>query len=94
MIRVNLIREYKNRGTFDYSMEGFVYERSRQPLLDACRQIKRMGDDTLRGKIGLYRKGRDKPDLTCDLDWGAAHTVEENSLLVRKWRPFQGLENG
>jgi hypothetical protein len=74
----------------DYRIHGYgVQGRSRQPLLDACRAIKRMGGLTGDRQIGLYREGRDKPDAICGLDWGAAHTVLETRTTgprFAKWR--------
>jgi hypothetical protein len=41
MIRVEIVEEAKNPGVFRYRVLGMAIEgRSRQPLIDACRQIK------------------------------------------------------
>jgi len=63
----------KRHGVFRYScaaygsVEGF----SRQPLLDACRQLKSLyGLNTERAE--LFREGRDTPDLTCSVEVGAS----------------------
>lgn len=64
---------------------------SHQPLLDACREIKRVGGVPGDEQIALCREGRDGWDLACSLEWGAAHTVEENNKIgprFRKWQPF------
>lgn len=59
---------------------------SRQPLLDACRELKRIGVPP--GVVcGLFRKGRDQPDLTCTVGSGAAVRVDEAGPLFRKWAP-------
>jgi hypothetical protein len=88
MIRVNLLREIDGHGVFDYEIDGYgVQGRSRQPLLDACRQVKRMGADPA-DRIGLFRSGRERPDLVGSVGWGAEHTVDEVHTHFVKWRPF------
>jgi hypothetical protein len=49
---------------------------SRQPLLDACRQIKSILGETTE-RAGVFREGRDIPDITCPVNVGAATTVSE-----------------
>ena len=44
---------------------------SRTPLLDACRAIKRMGGDA-NAIVGLFREGRDFPDMTCTVGAGSS----------------------
>jgi hypothetical protein len=88
VIRVELGEEVKRRGRFRwicprYALRGV----SRQPLLDACREIKRMGGDTAE-LVGLFREARSMPDATCSVGWGADHTVEETTSRFAKWRPF------
>ena len=42
MIRVEIVEEAKNRGVFRYRVPGMAIEgRSRKPLIDACRRLKR-----------------------------------------------------
>jgi hypothetical protein len=49
---------------------------SRQPLLDACRQLKSiLGDTSVR--VGLFREGSEVADISCTLKAGAATTVSE-----------------
>jgi len=66
-----------------YGVEGF----SRQPLLDACRQLKSLGADpsTL---VGLFRSGTVGPDLSCAVGVGAGLTVDETSMRFVKFHPF------
>ena len=67
---------------------------SREPLLDACRVLGRMGVNP-RASAGLYRgrldpEGRPVPDLTCTVGAGAKLTVVENEKIgpvFRKWEP-------
>jgi len=95
MIRVELGEERDSRGrghgVFEYSVSGHaVQRRSSEPLLDACRALKRMGEPTV-SLVGLFRKGREKPDATCSVEWGATHTVREDERtgpVFVKYRPF------
>lgn len=50
--------------------------KSRQPLLDGCRQIKSMLGVTPE-RAGLFREGREAPDISCSVEIGAATTVSE-----------------
>ena len=60
---------------------------SRQPLLDACRQLK-----SLYGEIaGLFREGRDTPDISCSVEVGAATTVQEPSNGVIRFGKYVDL---
>jgi hypothetical protein len=63
---------------------------SREPLLDACRAVKRMGDQNQHRQIGLYRPGRDWSDLFCSVEVGTGLTVKENEKIgpvLVKWAP-------
>jgi len=89
MIKVEMVEEVKNRGLFRYRVAGFSIEgRSRQPLIDACRQIKALlGPNDHRA--GLFREGRSTPDISCTVEWGASHTVlepSENRIRFVKYR--------
>jgi hypothetical protein len=54
MIRVELGEEVEWRGVWLYGVPQFaVWGRSRQPLLDACRQIKSLDEATASQQIGL-----------------------------------------
>jgi hypothetical protein len=79
MIKVEIVEEVKNRGLFKYRVAGLLIEgRSRQPLIDACRQIKALlGPND--HPAGLFREGRSTPDISCKVEWGASHTVLEPS---------------
>ena len=86
MIRVELGTEVK-AGVWAYSVEGYAIEgRSRQPLLDACRQVKALGGDTA-ARIGLFRK--EKLSLFCKVSVGAGLTVDESGPKFVKWKPFE-----
>lgn len=67
-----------------------VCGKSRQPLLDACRQLKLILGDTSQ-RAGLFRTGHDEPDISCSVEVGAGLTVAEdakNSPRFRKYQPF------
>jgi hypothetical protein len=49
---------------------------SSEPLLDACRVLKSMGEDPL-SQIGLFRPGRTNFDLRTTVAYGASKTVQE-----------------
>jgi len=51
---------------------------SREPLLDACRKLKRTGEP-LAQPVGLFRGWRSIPDLTCTVEAGAGVTVREHA---------------
>jgi hypothetical protein len=78
---------------FNWQVEGVALRgRSDQPLLDACRAIKALGGATS-DLVGLFREGRDNPDMTCSIEVGAGLTVEENNRLgprFVKYRSFPG----
>ena len=88
MIKIEIVEE-KNRGLFKYRVAGFPIEgRSRQPLIDACRQIKALHGPNDR-RAGLFREGRSTPDISCTVEWGASHTVlepSENRIRFVKYR--------
>jgi hypothetical protein len=65
--------------------------RSRQPLLDACREIKSLLGVTGR-HAALFRPGRAHWDIRCSVEWGAARTVKEPSsgaIRFAVYRAFQ-----
>jgi hypothetical protein len=93
MIRVER-EESSLRGKYryfvhEYPVDGF----SREPLLDACRALKRMGVD-LWAPVGLFRPGRSDWDLRTTVDRGADLTVRENDrgIAFRKYIEFRTWE--
>ena len=91
IIRVDLGREC-SPGIWEYAIASHgLCGKSHQPLLDACRQLKRMGGVAPQF-AGLFRKGRDTPDLSCLVEVGAALTVSEpkkgNAPSFTKYQPF------
>ena len=93
MIRIKRGREV-GPGIFEYSIPSLALcGRSRQPLLDACRQIKRACDPTsLAGeRAGVFRDGKAEPDISCMVLKGAELTVAEPSngkIHFTKFREF------
>ena len=98
MIRVELGEEVKRRGKWRYVIRplwsdgGCSMEYvSRTPLLDACRLLKSTGAP-LQSRVGLFRQGRDQPDLTCTVEGGAGVYVFEpdhGTIRFAKWNPPQ-----
>ena len=78
MIRVERGTEI-SPGVFAYTVPSLGRSgRSRQPLLDACRQIKSLLGTT--GQLaGLFREGHSEWDIRCRVDVGAELTVKEES---------------
>lgn len=68
----------RRHGIWEYHAPRYplVCGYSRQPLLDACRQLKSLygltGD-----RAGLFREDRDTADISCPIEVGAANTVKE-----------------
>ncbi len=90
MIRVERGAE-KSPGVFAYAVPSLgLSGRSRQPLLDACRQIKSLLGPT--GQLaGLFREGSSDRDICCPVDVGAEFTVKEESaggIRFARYKPF------
>ena len=87
MIRVELGHEVRKQGRWVWTCPRYALRGiSRQPLLDACRQIQRMGEDTA-SLVGLFREARSVPSITCSVGWGASHSVREDVTRFEKWKP-------
>jgi hypothetical protein len=90
MVRVEIEELPDRHGMYRYNVVGMSVEgRSRSPLSDACRAIKRMGGDTSERAVA-FRVGRTNPDHWCSVGWGAVHTAEDNDRGVRfgKYQAF------
>jgi hypothetical protein len=80
-------------GIWQYSVCGYplLSGKSRQPLLDACRQLKSMGGLTDH-RAGVFRRGLEVADISCVVREGAELTVSEPSGIGRvrfvKYRAF------
>ena len=61
--------------------------RSRQPLLDACRQIKSILGGTGR-RAALFREGRELADISCPVNVGAATAVKEGNGDGPRFAPY------
>lgn len=80
-------------GIWEYVVPSLALSgRSRQPLLDACRQIQRAGGDP-RSMAGIYRQGTEDCDLACRVEIGAGLTVSETDRGIRfvPYREFAGI---
>ena len=93
MIRVELGEEVKRRGKWRYVIRPLwsdgdcsMEHVSRTPLLDACRLLKSTGAP-LQSRVGLFRQGRDQPDLTCTVETGAGVYVNDDGPRFQKWVP-------
>jgi hypothetical protein len=79
----------RRHGVYRYSCPEIsaVQGYSRQPLLDACRQLKPILGDTFE-QTQLFREGCSEPDISCSINAGAGLTVEDsvNGVTFRKYR--------
>jgi hypothetical protein len=89
MIRIIKIAEidgrgHRGRGVFAYHAPEYPLVRgfSRQPLLDACRQLKSIYGVTAK-RVGLFREDRDTPDISCSIEVGASTTVSDCARGLR-----------
>lgn len=97
MIKVVVEGPATGTGFVPYRVDWFVQGRpqikglSQEPLLDACRQLKRMGlmDSTV---VGLFSEGSDTWRMRTTVGYGAAHTVQEtpNGPKFKPYRPHPG----
>jgi hypothetical protein len=87
MIRVEILREENGMSFFDVA-EPRLCGKSRQPLLDACRELKRMGVASAT-ECGLFRNGSADWDIRCTVGVGAGLTVSEPAKgRTPKFMPF------
>jgi hypothetical protein len=76
MIKVMRGREVRP-GVYAYTVPVHgINGSSREPLLDACRQLQRILGD-IPDIVGVFRDGRSEPDISCPLKVGAQYTVVE-----------------
>jgi hypothetical protein len=83
MIRIERGNEV-GPGIYEYRVLGHpIFGKSRQPLLDACRQIALTVGPT-KERAEIFRKGSMVSDMSCGVDLGSLATVSEpNKGLVR-----------
>ena len=94
MIRIDRGREVAP-GIWEYSIPSLgLSGKSRQPLLDACRQIKRALGPTKAAdeRTGVYRPDHTEPDISCLVLEGAELTVSEPSRGNIKFVRFQEFD--
>ena len=91
MIRIERDREVAP-GIWEYSIPSLgLSGRSRQPLLDACRQIKAMGARTGE-RAGVFREGKTEPDISCPVEIGARFTVKERASGGIRFERFEEFD--
>jgi hypothetical protein len=79
-------------GIWAYSIPSlFLCGRSRQPLLDGCRQIKRILGPTAE-RAGLFRGDATSPDISCPVESGALLTVSEPDKGKVRFAPYRAFE--
>lgn len=88
MIKVELLGGQKG-GTYEWAVVvPPLRGRSRVPLLDACRALKRAGVAT-QDKCGLFWPGSSDPSLVTTVGAGSKLTVEENNTDGPRFVKFQ-----
>lgn len=92
MIRIERGAEV-SPGVFEYHCLAWplVCGKSRQPLLDACRQFKTLYGLT-KEAAGVFRNGSSAPDISCRIEVGASLTTSDPSLgriSFVKFTPFE-----
>jgi hypothetical protein len=88
MIRIEREREV-GPGIYEYRVWGHpIFGKSRQPLLDACRQLKAMGGFTGQ-RAGVFREGSIVADISCLVEAGALVTVKEEDKGRVKFTKYQ-----
>jgi hypothetical protein len=95
MIRIERGKEVKP-GIWAYTIPSLgLSGKSRQPLLDACRQIKRASGSTKSAgeRAGVYRPGKSQSDISCMVLDGAALTVSEPSNGRIKFTKFHEFDS-
>jgi hypothetical protein len=83
-------------GIWEYTVpELGLSGQSRQPLLDACRQIKRALGSTksVGAYAGVYRSGHAEPSISSSVLAGADLTVSEPSSGNIKFAKFQKFDS-
>jgi hypothetical protein len=93
MIMVRIVGPVQG-GAFLYGVQGvngvdgdFVDGCSREPLLDACRKLKRMGVDPL-SQIGLFHVGSSDWALRTTVGCGSSFTVDNRTTRFKKFKEF------
>jgi len=82
----------RRHGIWAYHAPGYplVCGYSRQPLLDACRQLKSLYGLNAE-RVGLFREGRDTPDISCPVEAGALLTVSERARVGVRFEKYVDL---
>ena len=87
IIRVE-VSEASNRQAHSWTIKSLSLTGvSREPLFDACRALKAAGVDRHQ-RVGIFRE-RSTPDISCAVEWGAAHTIGEGANTGIRLRLFR-----
>jgi hypothetical protein len=95
MIRIELGLEV-GPGIFEYTIPSLqICGRSRQPLFDACRSIKRAVGPTEEAeeRAGVFRDGKAEPDISCLVLKGAELTVVKPNLGKIHFSKFREFDS-
>lgn len=95
MLEVRITAKRGKKGTWPYKVGGRLMGGfSRQPLLDACRQLKAMGEPEA-APIGLFWLDSTVWSVRTTVGAGAALTVEETDrgIRFRRFRDFRPWES-
>jgi hypothetical protein len=93
MIRVDRGQEIKP-GIWEYTVPGMaIAGHSSQPLLDACRAIQAILGDPCREHAGIWREGKDQPDMTCPVYVGAKYRAAEDTKSGPRFRIHQPFDS-
>jgi hypothetical protein len=81
-------------GIWEYHAPAYpsVCGKSRQPLLDACRQLKSiLGEPPVR--VGVFRDGSEVADISCTLKAGAATMASETDRDGVRFVKFKNFDH-
>jgi hypothetical protein len=84
----------RRHGIWAYHAPAYpeVFGYSRQPLLDACRQLKSLYGLSAE-RTGLFREGSEVADISCSVEAGAATTVSDRDKGSIKFDKYVDLAN-
>ena len=92
MIRIDRGAEVRpGQWAFSSALYPSVAGISRQPLLDSCRMLRRMGGLSSDEQVGVFQNGSDIPAITCPLGLGAETTVSEADKGAIKFQRYVDL---
>jgi hypothetical protein len=88
MIRIERGKEISPE-CFSYSLVGLeISGKSRQPLLEVCRQLLTKNIPPTE-RVGIFREGKNEPDLACTVGAGAKLVVVERNKGGIRFEKFE-----